>query len=197
MIVLTSANAARSRPGSATGIQPSISRTPPARAAAWESSADAARGAPKPSPSATVIPGRMRSASLVSREAKDALGDLGADDLGRPARDGQASAEQQGVLDGGVPVERELGAADSREQFGHPLLVLARQELGEATFRARVRAGHGEGGGADAEQPHRLLLRYLAPQVTEQAAVGFFGVTTGTQRGYREGRRAELHFAGA
>src|ERR1700744_3756488 len=106
MIVLTSANAARSRPGSATATKRIISRTPRARATTWESSADAARGAPKPSPSATVIPGRMRSASLVSREAKDALRDLGADDLGRPARAGQASAEQQGVLDDRVPVER-------------------------------------------------------------------------------------------
>ena len=81
MTVRTSANAARSRSGSACGTQPRISRTPPARAAARESSADTARGAPKPSPTATVIPGLMRSASLTSGEAKDALGDLGADNL--------------------------------------------------------------------------------------------------------------------
>lgn len=62
--VRTSANAVKSRAGSPTGIQPSSSRTPPTDLAASQNSAITARGLPMPSPRATSIPGRTRSASL-------------------------------------------------------------------------------------------------------------------------------------
>jgi len=67
MKVRTSAKALTSRSGSLLGIQPRMSRTSPCLAAAWLSSRDTARGAPKPSPSAIVIPGQTSPLSTVMR----------------------------------------------------------------------------------------------------------------------------------
>src|ERR1700761_6862651 len=59
----TSANAVKSRSGSTVGTQPSSSRMPPTSPAAFDSSADTVRGAPYPSPRATVVFGERRSRS--------------------------------------------------------------------------------------------------------------------------------------
>src|ERR1700737_1405130 len=126
-------------------------------------------GCPSQSRTRPVTP--VEPTRLTPGKAEDALRYLGADDLGRAARDRHGAGEQHGVLERAVAVETRAGPADAQQHVGHPLLVLTGHELGHAAFRAWIGTGHGAGRVAEAEQSHGLPLRHESPDVPPQAGV--------------------------